>query len=262
MDDTIELTIEGLVSEDGHVRLSDFLSQLSALRNALQQMEGLAGSGKQAYYRVVALRHDSPATVVLERVALRQRAFTRSAIPALLGAVQEIASGEVINPDRKLLASIKALSKPVGKTVRSTRVRWGDLVEHFTPDLNIKVQSLLAPESTAMGSIAGMLERINFHASANRFHVYPLLGPKRVACLFPARLTDLAEQAVNRYVTVRGELRYRSGAKFPHEVDVSSIEVMPPEEDLPRLSELRGDAPDATSGLSAEEFVWKVRDEW
>ena len=61
---------------------------------------------------------------------------------------------------------------------------------------------------------------------------------------------------------VSGLLKYRTNAKYPHEVAVDAIEPYPPEHELPELSDLRGRAPDATGAMSVEEFIDGLRDGW
>ena len=59
-----------------------------------------------------------------------------------------------------------------------------------------------------------------------------------------------------------GELKYRSGAPFAHQIAVSSIDAVVPDDDLPEWEDLRGRAPDATGHLSSEAFVRELRDAW
>lgn len=62
----LTIQVEGAKEEGGNVRLADFVDQLEAIKAALRYSDQLAGV--KAYYRVVDLRHKSPATIVLERV--------------------------------------------------------------------------------------------------------------------------------------------------------------------------------------------------
>src|SRR5216683_101426 len=64
----ITLKLEGLPEEDGHVRLSDLLAELQALKDALDNVDRMVGQTNDTilYYRVIDLKHSSPATVVLE----------------------------------------------------------------------------------------------------------------------------------------------------------------------------------------------------
>ena len=51
----ITLTVEGLHSEDGHVRLSSFLNELREVNSALTLLDRKVSGGEQAnYFRVVS----------------------------------------------------------------------------------------------------------------------------------------------------------------------------------------------------------------
>lgn len=68
--------------------------------------------------------------------------------------------------------------------------------------------------------------------------------------------------AVGRRVEVFGTLKYRRGASFPYQIDVTNIEAFPPEDELPDWNDLRGRAPGATGALSSEAFVRELRNGW
>jgi len=105
-----------------------------------------------------------------------------------------------------------------------------------------------------------VLEAINVHDGANVFRIFPDVGPSRVTCHFPSLLERDAVQAIRRFVEVTGILRYKAAADYPHEIEVRALEVLPLEEDLPSLEDLRGSAPDCTGHLLSEEFVRGLRD--
>jgi hypothetical protein len=60
----ITLKLEGLPEEDGHVRLSDLLTELQALKDSLDNVDRMVGQTNDTvlYYRVIDLKHSSPAT--------------------------------------------------------------------------------------------------------------------------------------------------------------------------------------------------------
>ena len=94
------------------------------------------------------------------------------------------------------------------------------------------------------------------------FEVFPTVGPKRVVCHFQPAKKEKVKQALERYVCVYGRLRYKHWDKFPHAIDASDLDIYPLDDELPKLSELRGMAPDLTGGLEAHEFLEQVRDAW
>ena len=118
----------------------------------------------------------------------------------------------------------------------------------------------LAPEEFSKGFIRGMLEYINIHQGKNVFRIYPDIGPVKISCHFSDKLMDAAITAVGKFVEVKGELKYKAVSQDPHEISVEEIEVMPEENALPSLYDLRGLVPNITGELTTEQFVRKIRD--
>ena len=71
------------------------------------------------------------------------------------------------------------------------------------------------------------LELINVHKNANRFHIFPVVGPEKVVCHFSNSLMSQAVSAVGRSVRVLGKTRKKPIDRFPHAIEVESIEVLP-----------------------------------
>ncbi len=266
---TISLTVEGLSEEDGHVRLRDFLKVLENLNKALSTTDRLISGERHStmYYRIVGLSHSSPATVELEPVCSNPDIDFRHQVVANFFTALDAIQREAPVPgwaNSDLLRSVDKIAQPVGKVVRSVRV-YGvgpDTDIEIDSDFQRKIGDLLSIEDHAWGSVEGRLDKINVHANANTFEIYPIVGPPSIACHFPARLEHVAITSVKRWVTVLGQLTYKALDKFPNKIEVSEIEVHPPVEDLPTLSDLKGVAPRATGRLKSETFVRRLRDAW
>lgn len=264
-DDRITLIIEGLPEEDGRVRLAVFMSQLQSLSATITKLDRDANDGKAAiYYRIAEMSYSSPVRVVLEPQALPKQPYAGHAVVQSLERIAEALENgsDLSGLDADLLEDIRALARPVGKSVKNTTLLFNDHRLDLTPKITSKVDAALAVDDECDGSIEGMLEQINLHQGANIFHIYPEVGPKKVTCHFPAKLYDEAVSAVGRRVEVFGTLHYRIGASFPHQVAVTQIEAFPPESELPDWEDLRGRAPDATGELTSEAFVRELRDGW
>jgi hypothetical protein len=267
---TISLTVEGLSEDDGHVRLRDFLKGLENLNKALSTTDRLISGEHHAtmYYRIVGLSHSSPATVELEPVCTDPDIdFRQQTVAGFFTALDAIRREAPIPAwaTSDLLRSVDKIAQPVGKVVRAVRICGGvgpaaDI--GFDKDFQRKVGGLLSLEDHALGSVEGRLDKINVHASANTFEVYPIVGPPSIVCHFPAQLERVAITSVKQWVTVFGELTYKALDKFPSKIEVSEIEVHPPVEVLPTLSDLKGVAPRATGKLKSETFVRRLRDAW
>lgn len=264
-DDRITLLIEGLPEEDGRVRLAVFMAQLQSLSATITKLDRDANYGRAAsYYRIVELSYSSPVRVVLEPKTISKQPYVGrivvEGLERIAGALEN--GSDLSDVDADLLEDIRALARPVGKTVKNTTLVFNGHSLDLTPRLSSKVEAALAVDEECDGSIEGMLEQINLHQGANVFHIYPEVGPKKVTCRFPSRLHDDAISAVGKRVEVFGALHYRSGANYPHQVAVSQIEPFPLESELPDWEDLRGRAPDATGELSSEVFVRELRDGW
>ena len=264
-DDRITLIIEGLPEDDGQVRLNTFLSQLQSLSATIGKLDREANDGKVATeYRIAELSYKSPVRVVLEPKARPKQHYVGHQILASLERVAHALEngGSLAGLDADLLEDIRALARPVGKTVQSAVIVFNAHQLVLTPTVVSKVDTALAVDDECEGAIEGMLEQINIHDSANTFHIYPEVGPRKLTCNFPSRLYDDAVSAVGRRVEIAGTLRYRMGAQYAHQIAVRQIDIFPPDHELPDWDDLRGRAPDATGALSSEAFVRELRSGW
>ena len=112
----------------------------------------------------------------------------------------------------------------------------------------------------AFGSVTGRLEQLNVHDGVNRFTLLPLIGP-RISGVFPEAVKTLIEGGFDRRVRLYGRLKFPSDENYPREIDqVTDIEVFEPDDELPRLTDLRGIVPDATGGMNIRDFVESLYD--
>jgi hypothetical protein len=264
-DDRITLIIEGLPEDEGQVRLGVFMSQLQSLSATIAKLDREANDGKPAtYYRIAELSYSSPVRVVLEPQPLPRHHYAGGAIiQSLMRVTSAVEEGSDLSGlDADLLEDIRALTRPVGRTVKSAALVFKNRTFDLTQKITSTVDEALAVDEECDGTIEGMLEQINLHHGANVFYIYPEIGPRKITCHFPARLYDDAISAVGRRVEVSGALHYRVGAIFPHQVAVTQIDAFPPDSELPDWEDLRGRAPDITGGLSSEAFVRELRSGW
>lgn len=264
-DDRITLIIEGLPEDEGQVRLSAFMPQLQNLTATVAKLDRDVSNGKAAsYFRIAELSYKSPIRVVIAPQPLPKQPYVGPLIMESLSRVAEAfkTGGGLTQMDADILEDIRALAKPVGKSVKAATLIFDGYTLDLTEKLGSQVDVALAVDEEFFGSVEGMLEQINVHPGANTFHIHPAVGARKITCHFPATLYDDAVSAVGKRVEVFGSLRYRANARFPHQVGITGIEAFPPEADPPDWEDLRGCAPDATGGLSSEAFVRELRDDW
>lgn len=260
---TIGFRLEGTVQDGGRVRFPDLIEFLQRLRAALKRVEGTITDSDRStvYYRIVEMEVSS-AAIVLEGVS---EGLEPDSIAEILDRVDTslstVIDGHPPPPwlDRELLDSLKGLTGPLRRHVRSISILRPQ--RNFTLDRTFErnVERILGDDLTALGSVSGFLDAINVHG-VRHFHIYPLIGPTKILCVFSEELLPEVRRGLKRHLMVSGVLRYKMNEAFPHQVDVEAIEVMPPAEELPTLRSLRGLAPDATGSLDSVTFVRQLRD--
>ena len=262
----VTIQVLGADEDKGHVRLLDFIRQLEVVRNALRQTERLLSGSDEGgvYWRVVDLRHDSPATVVLEEVDARPGGSREEpVIQEFIRNLRQISKGprlpENERRDLAALEAYKALSLTAERHVRSLSIKAGRTEVAITETFRRNIDQIIGPDEVSQGSMTGVLEAVNLHNTL-RFNIYPVVGPKKVTCTFEPETREQVIRALDRYVHVYGNLRYKRWAPFPHAIDVHRVEVYPPDSELPRIADLRGIAPDATGEMSSEDFIEELRD--
>jgi hypothetical protein len=266
-DERITVRLEGAVEDDGHLRLSEFLNQLEALRAALKQTERIITGAEESrlYYRIVDVSHSSPLTVVLEPTPIKPDGDTRVAkttVKKFITTLRLIEKKKDAPQDFDLTAleAYKGLGAMLEKHVSGLTIASPKRSVTIDKQFKSRVNDIIGPDELVEGSITGTLEWINLH-NMNRFNIYPVIGPKKVLCDFPRKLREKVKSAIDRHVEVFGELKYKRWGNFPYAMNVTDLEILPPDDELPTLFDLRGVAPNATGGVNSAEFVRALRDE-
>jgi hypothetical protein len=252
----ITLQLRGSPEDEEHLQLKDLIDQLSAVKTVLRDVEDYAaGGGTEVKYKVVDLKHNSPATVVLQ-------AESMDATASIVGdmfvkSLYEIQQGKDPRLPSILLHSFKELA-PKKERVTEFLIFTDDVKVEITPTMKAQVDKIMGEDVIAIGSVGGKLELLNLH-NTFVFRIYPMAGPKWIKCHFPQDLLAQVKLAVGQYVNVFGEIRYRGLDLEPYAVKVERIEPLDFDETSPTLLDLKGLAPDATGKLSSEEFLRGVR---
>ena len=74
-------------------------------------------------------------------------------------------------------------------------------------------------------------------------------------------MLDKIKQGLKHYVNVKGKVFYKSISKYPYKIVADAIDIYPPENELSKLSELRGIEPGLTGDMTTEEFIRSIREE-
>lgn len=269
----LTIDIEPVKAGEKHVSLGDFVFQLDAFKKILSSTESMV-SGKSALikWKVADLTHSSPARIALQP-SHDQHEHTEIIDKTVESVLHNLKALPGENPPpmtSEALKAYQAFGEKVEKRILKVKVgnnRTDDMktedyatVVEVSTGINRAIETLLSPEVKAIGVVEGRLEYVDIHGSHNLFRIYPATGPDKIICSFPSDKIEEARQALNRKTRVWGELTYPAGSNFPKSVKVETIELLPEDDELPSLKDLRGIAPDITGDLSSEEFVRILRD--
>jgi hypothetical protein len=263
--DLIVVRLVGSDSDEGDVRLSDFIDQLSAIKDVLRET-GHAIYGREApemEFKIVGLKRSSPATVTIKPIVPRGE---KSRIAKICnGFVSGLSTIKIkkkapAHADLATLESYRNLATPLQKHIQRVEIsRDTDKVVSIDRSFRETVTDIIGPDLESTGSVSGFLEKVNLH-NGNRFDIYPKVGPRRVQCSFSEDQMEKVREGLKRHVTVSGKLRYKSWDKFPYAVNVKLIDVHEQDRDLPSIFDLQGLAAGITGDVSSEEFVRTIRE--
>jgi hypothetical protein len=263
----MKLTIElkGTLADNEQVRFEEFVGQLEDFKEALKHTDRIISKkdNPTVFYKIIELRYHSPATITLAAYPYDiEEDYSDAVVKTISSGIKAINEQSEIPPyfDYDILEAYKGIGKRIGKGISSIIVSVNGDSCTITEEFSEHIQLIQGKDETTTGSISGKIEAINFHSPPYRFTIYPIVGPQRVRCIFKSKLKKEALAAIDEYVTVYGTIKYRQKAVYPYEIDVDNIVKSPLHDKLPKLSELKGIAPDITGGLSSEAYVRKLRD--
>ena len=263
----IAIQLVGSATDGEDVRLGDLTDQLNAVRRALRQQDlMLSGAAEPTLdYRVVDLRHSSPATVILEPVPLADvpRTYPKQVLTQFSSELQLIRKKKQLlaPPDLDRLRSYESIGAAKNNLIQEVKIFFGRKVVRIDEHFKRNVEEIMGPDELSAGSVTGMLEAVNFH-NTNRFTLYPSIGPKKISGTFddPA-LRAKVKEAIGGFVTVFGNLRFKAWSSFPHGVIADDIDIHEPDSELPTLTELRGAFAEMTGDVDSVKFVERLRSE-
>ncbi len=263
----ITIQLVGSSSDKEDVRLNDLIDQLSAVRRALRETDMmLSGRNEPSLdYKVVDLRHSSPATVALEPIPIVDVPPEYPAkVPIEFSSELRLIKREgklLAEPEIHRLAAYEQIGTAKNNLIQKVRITVDKKVVTIDEAFKRNVEKIMGPDELSDGSVAGMLEAVNFH-NTNRFTLYPTLGPRKVNGTFEnIELRPKVKEAIGNFVTVFGRLRFKAWSQFPHGVIAEDIDIHEPDSELPTLTELRGAFSGMTGDSSSVAFVNQLRNE-
>ncbi len=259
------LTIE-LLPEADDLRLDDFIEELEALKGALRETERLVtGREPSLFFRIVRLQKSSPATVELQAVsnATDERAqpqFASYVIRNLTANLRVIGNRKRLPKriDVPALNAYREMTEPLERHGLEVIIKSGPNSIKINRTFREAIEAVMGEDEVSYGSITGHIEGMNTH-SRRSFRLYPAIGPHRVLGSFKRRDRAKFASGMDKYVTVWGNIKYKTWDKFPYAIDADDIEVH--EQPHAPFNQLRGIAPNATGPLTSTEYLDTIRDD-
>jgi hypothetical protein len=266
---TISLCLEGTEADDQNVRLDDFVFQLKALQDALTCIDREVNDGVTLYYRLIGLKHDSPATVKVLPVLKPQfkKPKNRS---KYLNSVENVhhrffrsldairfRSQRIDDTNEETVESFSELISGLGTAFSGGSIFNQSASIPLDAELHDNIDKLVKPGFISRGSVVGNLLSISF-ARGNRFYLYPDVGPVSIACHFPENMERKAKACIKRKVRVFGQKAFRANTGMPFRVDVQEIEEISVPRAFVQLAKKRR----IHKGKPAHESIAEMRNEW
>ena len=258
-ENTITVKLVGADEDNGIVRFDDFREFCEKLARCLRKSEIMVPVQQpRIRYRIRSLESAS-ATVTLEALPPQNGLDYRQEVLSLFGdTVAHLQGGEAVDPrlDRDAIEAFRGLISPLRR--RTKEVWIGP--SRLTAQYEANIERILGSSIPSVGSVSGVLERVNVH-NKREFILYPPIPGYRIKCIFPDELFGQVREAIKGNVTVSGPMYFHQDKPFPDVVHVKEMELHSPDDSLPTLASLKGSAPDCSGGVDSIEYVRGVRDE-
>lgn len=263
------IVLEGSPEDGGKLRLEDFMRGLRVIIDALKETEKrLTGNDRaNIQYKIIHLSQNSPATLTVEPIVRiipkEEKSVTpRTAINTFLSDLSLIKTRKRVpeNLDYHGLQKYVEISDLKKTHISNIMIRNGHKRVNVDDKFRKNITQAIGKDEYEDGSLTGKLETINIHGK-NKFYIYPILGAKKVQCIFPPEIKEQVKQALDERIEVEGVLRYKNWDKFPYAINVKNINIYPNDDKLSTFSELVGIAPNATNGIDPAIFIRNLRDE-
>lgn len=267
IDTRMTFRIDGPLHDGGDVEFDAFVDILARCSKALRMSNEDVSEHRlrpgRIRYQVVALRHDSPATVTVEGWPQPDHgvpmAQIHSAHEHLVTVLQRMRIGDLKGISEKMIDAARNLVEGQGAGFQRIGVQWGHRSVAIDADMARVLAEQDARSAVEWGTVRGRVERYNSHDRARHFYLYPRDGG-RVKCVFDPSMTTKAAEVVEHDVTVTGRLKHRPGEWTPHECEVERIERHRDDGELPLMRV--GMYPGITGEKSVEDHLQELRDGW
>lgn len=250
---SLTITATGSTAADGNVALTELRALLDNLSQCLRLVESVVAGTTSLQYLITGLETGSATVTLTPAPSKKARNAGVEVIGTFSNTVRQIEKGESIDTRFKEddLLKFRKMVEPFQRGGRKLKIAGTNVTSQFLAN----VDKIISGSIPSHGTVKGRLERLNVHLDKNEFTLYPPIDGYSVTCRFEDYLFETVQKAIKQNVTIYGKLFFKPDSPFPERVHVESVEIHPPDKELPTLRSLRGIIPDATEGLGAVEFV-------
>ena len=248
--------------DEGEITARSFLDTVEQSLSMLRELDSAISLKRRGTLRWVIgeLSLRSPATVKLRAIPpVEGRDFGPEVVRAYVDGLYQLETTGTAPPiftDDALEAASRLGSIQFDRGGRIKVQAFGREVT-VTQRVSASVSELVARTYTTRGSVEGTLEMVTLHGQ-RYFRVYDAISGIGIPCYFAPEELENVRTGLGKRVSVAGRARVnREGDKMS--LQVEKFRIFPPEEELPKPSEIRGLVPDLTEGRLSEDYV---RDLW
>ncbi len=252
----MKLGIRGATNHGGAVTPGEFGAFLTQIEKCLKLIKPIVGAGRVVHV-LTGLKIGSATGVISPLGSKKAMASAALEYEFMQSAAEQIQSGKLIDPriGYAELMEFKKLGRPIQNGAQSVTIGNVRITEKYLSNIEIFVGS----PSVSVGTVKGKLEKIDLH-NKNEFIIFPPLPGYSITCIFPEDMYTRAHEALRKNVNITGIMLYQCDAPYPQKVNVTDIDILPGDAELPTIFDLQNSIPDITNGLAIGHYLEKIRD--
>lgn len=252
---TFRFTIEGAADQGGLVSPQEFGTFLLQISKCLKAVAPLVGTFRARH--VISELQIGSAAAGLSPVGGR-RAVQAGAkqYKFVEKTLKQLERGKEVDPRLGYaeLEQFKKLGHPLRHGAQSVNIGNVKLTDKFLT----RIDDLMGGATRSIGTVKGRMEKFDIHNKLE-FTLYPSIPGFSIRCVFPQTLMVEAQSALTKNVLISGETHYIGENAFPQKVIVQSIEVLPTDDELPTLMDIRNSMPNLVGGIPVRDFLESLR---
>jgi len=232
-----------------------FEGALADLGVILHEVEAEMATGREGVtWEIADLGMGSVMVAVMPATA-SQEELARQVGHAVAEGLKSLGRDQVRPPhfSDKALESAARLARLLSEELTAMRLSFANQVVELNQVVAAHVRGILEYVQS-VGSVQGTLEVLAGPIGRDPyFRVRDAVTDFSVTCTMPEDLIPVALAAFRKRVLASGTVHYESGGRA-RAIAVNSIEILPPDEDLPRFEDVRGIYGEL-GGLVPEEYL-------